>query len=152
MQYRRFGRTGWQDSEIGYGMWGLAGWKESDDAETEKSLHRAVESGCNFFDTAWGYGEGLSEQILGKLIKSYPGKKLYAATKLPPKNRKWPSKPDFKLEDVFPGDYIIEYTEKSLKNLGLETIDLLQFHVWEDAWTDREEWKNAVTKLTQQGK
>lgn len=152
MQYRRFGRTGWKVSEIGYGMWGLAGWKESDDKETERALHKAVELGCNFFDTAWGYGSGLSEQILGKLIKSHPGKKLYAATKVPPKNRAWPPKPGSKIEDVFPEDYIVEYAEKSLKNLGVDAIDLLQFHVWEDAWADRDEWKNAVTKLKQQGK
>ena len=152
MQYRRFGRTGWQVSEMGYGMWGLVGWKDSDDNETQTSLRRAVELGCNFFDTAWGYGEGRSEQILGKLIREFPGKKLYAATKVPPKNRQWPSKSHFKLEDVFPEEYIIEYAEKSLKNLRLDTIDLLQFHVWEDAWSDRDDWKNAVTKLQEQGK
>jgi aryl-alcohol dehydrogenase-like predicted oxidoreductase len=152
MKYRRFGKTGWQVSEMGYGMWGLVGWKDSDDRETEASLNRAVELGCNFFDTAWGYGEGRSEQILGKLIKNNPGKKLYAATKLPPKNRKWPSRSNFTLDEVFPEEYIIEYAEKSLKNLNIETIDLLQFHVWEDAWTDRDEWKNAITRLTRQGK
>jgi len=79
-------------------------------------------------------------------------KKLYVATKIPPKNRKWPSKPEFKLADVFPSDYIVEYTEKSLKNLGVETIDLQQFHVWEDNWAQQDEWKEAVTKLTSQGK
>jgi len=152
MQYRRFGKTNWQVSEIGYGMWGLAGWTGSDDKEITESLHRAVELGCNFFDTAWGYGSGLSEQILGKLIKDHPEKKLYAATKIPPKNRKWPSKPDFQLEDVFPADYIVEYTEKSLSNLGVDCIDLLQFHVWEDAWANRDEWKKAITQLTEQGK
>jgi aryl-alcohol dehydrogenase-like predicted oxidoreductase len=152
MKYRRFGKTGWQVSEMGYGMWGLAGWKDTDDRQVTESLHTAVELGCNFFDTAWGYGEGRSEQILGKLIKDYPGKKLYAATKVPPKNRKWPSKSHFTLEEVFPEHYIIEYAEKSLKNLNLETIDLLQFHVWEDAWTDRHDWKNAVTKLKKEGK
>lgn len=152
MEYRRFGKTGWNVSEIGYGMWGLAGWTGSDDTETEKSLHRAVELGCNFFDTAWGYGEGRSEQILGRLIKQFPQKKLYAATKIPPKNRQWPSKSHFTLDEVFPADYIVEYTEKSLQNLGVEQIDLLQFHVWEDAWSEREEWKTAIQKLSQQGK
>ena len=152
MKYRKFGKTGWEVSEMGYGMWGLVGWKDTDDKEVNESLHRAVELGCNFFDTAWGYGEGRSEQILGRLIKDYPGKKLYAATKLPPKNRKWPSQSHFTLDEVFPEDYIIEYAEKSLQNLGLETIDLLQFHVWEDAWTDRDEWKNAMQKLTKEGK
>lgn len=152
MQYRTFGRTGWEISEIGYGMWGLAGWTGSERATIEQALDLAVERGCNFFDTAWGYGEGLSEQILGELLKRNPGKKLYAATKIPPKNRQWPSKPEFELRDVFPADYIVEYTEKSLKNLNVDTIDLMQFHVWEDAWANRDDWKEAITKLTEQGK
>lgn len=152
MQYRTFGRTGWKISEIGYGMWGLAGWTGSDKQEVLRALQRSVELGCNFFDTAWGYAEGVSEQILGQLLKDNPDKRLYAATKIPPKNRRWPSKPDFNLDDVFPADYIVEYTEKSLKNLNVDTIDLMQFHVWEDGWADRDEWKEAITKLTQQGK
>lgn len=152
MNYRRFGRTDWQVSEIGYGMWGLAGWSGSDIEEVNASLDLAVELGCNFFDTAWGYAEGKSEQILGELIKRNPDKKLYAATKIPPKNRNWPSRPEFTLDEVFPADYIVEYTEKSLKNLGVECIDLMQFHVWEDHWANRDEWKEAIQKLTQQGK
>ncbi len=152
MQYRTFGRTGWQVSEVGYGMWGMAGWTGSESEEVNRALDRSVEMGCNFFDTAWGYGEGLSEQILNALIKRQQGKKLYVATKVPPKNRKWPSKAEFKLKDVFPADYIVEYTEKSLQNLGVETIDLQQFHVWEDVWAQQDEWKEAITKLTQQGK
>ena len=152
MRYRRFGKTDWQVSEIGYGMWGLAGWTGSESNEIERALHKAVELGCNFFDTAWAYGDGRSEQILGKLIRDYPDKKLYAATKIPPKNRKWPSRPDYSLEDVFPANYIKEYTEKSLRNLGIDCIDLLQFHVWEDSWADRDEWKSTVTKLTEEGK
>jgi len=152
MQYRNFGRTGWQVSEVGYGMWGMAGWTGSESEEVNRALDRSVEMGCNFFDTAWGYGEGLSEQILNALIKRHTEKKLYVATKVPPKNRKWPSKPEFKLADVFSSDYIVEYTEKSLRNLGVETIDLQQFHVWEDGWARQDEWKEAITKLTQQGK
>ncbi|MBO0937717.1 aldo/keto reductase [Fibrella sp. HMF5335] len=152
MQYRTFGRTGWQVSEIGYGMWGLAGWTGSDKAEVLRALQRSVELGCNFFDTAWGYGEGVSEQILGQLLKDNAGKKLYAATKIPPKNRTWPSKKGFLLNDVFPADYIVEYTEKSLKNLDMETIDLMQFHVWEDEWASQDEWKRAIEDLTKQGK
>ena len=152
MQYRAFGRTGWTVSEIGYGMWGMAGWTGSESEEVNKALDKAVEMGCNFFDTAWAYGDGLSEKILSALLKKHAGKKLYVATKIPPKNRKWPSKREFKLKDVFPSDYIIEYTEKSLKNLGVETIDLQQFHVWEDGWADEDEWKETIEKLTQQGK
>jgi len=152
MNYRRFGKTGWKVSEIGYGMWGLAGWTGSDANEVDDALRKAVDMGCNFFDTAWAYGDGRSEKILGQLIKDYRDKKLYAATKIPPKNRKWPSKPEYALKEVFPNDYIIEYTEKSLKNLDIESIDLLQFHVWEDSWSNNDEWKSAITKLTKEGK
>jgi len=152
MNYRTFGRLGWQVSDIGYGMWGMAGWTGSDDDQSENSLDLAVELGSNFFDTAWGYGEGKSEELLGALVKRHPDKKLYTATKVPPKNFTWPSKSHFKLEDVFPYDHIMEYTEKSLKNLGMDTVDLLQFHVWEDAWADQDEWKRAVEQLKQDGK
>ncbi|WP_077920873.1 aldo/keto reductase [Spirosoma sp. 209] len=152
MQYRTFGRTGWQVSEIGYGMWGLAGWTGSERPQIEQALDRAVERGCNFFDTAWAYGNGLSEQILKDLLARNRDKQLYVATKIPGKNFKWPSKPEYALEDVFPASHIIDYTEKSLKNLGVETIDLQQFHVWEDAWANQDEWQRAVEQLTQQGK
>ncbi|WP_439882128.1 aldo/keto reductase [Pontibacter sp. MBLB2868] len=152
MEYRRFGRTGWKVSEIGYGMWGMAGWKNSDDEQSDHSLDIAVAGGCNFFDTAWGYGAGKSEQILGRLVKRNPDKRLYTATKIPPKNMKWPSKPEYRLADCFPADHIIAYTDKSLKNLGVETIDLQQFHVWEDSWADNEEWQRAVERLKADGK
>jgi len=151
MQERVFGRLGWSVGEIGYGMWGLAGWTGNDDAETAAALERSVQLGCNFFDTAWGYGEGLSERILGALLKRHAGKRLLAATKIPPKNFQWPSQRGFKLEDCFPPDHIREYTEKSLDNLGVETIDLQQFHVWEDNWADDESWQRAVDDLKSQG-
>jgi aryl-alcohol dehydrogenase-like predicted oxidoreductase len=152
MKYRRFGKTNWQISEIGYGMWGLAGWTDTDQEEVEQSLHRSVESGCNFFDTAWAYGAGVSEKILGQLVRTYSNKKLYVASKIPPKNRKWPSRREFSLEEVFPSDYIVEYVDKSLHNLGMEQIDLMQFHVWEDGWAEKDEWKETIQQLTRQGK
>ncbi|HTE30538.1 MAG TPA: aldo/keto reductase, partial [Chryseolinea sp.] len=141
MHYRRFGRTNWQVSEVGYGMWGLAGWTGSDLAEIEKSLDRSVELGCNFFDTAWAYADGKSEQILGQLLKRHPGKRLYSATKIPAKNFKWPARPEYRLEDCYPLSHIVEYTEKSMKNLGVDIIDLQQFHVWDDSWTNHDDWK-----------
>ncbi len=152
MKYRRFGRTNWNVSEIGYGMWGLAAWTDTDLAEVRQSLDRSVELGCNFFDTAWAYGNGKSEKILGELVKKYSDKKLYTASKIPPKNRTWPSRREFSLDEVFPSEYIVEYVEKSLQNLGLEQLDLMQFHVWEDNWAGRDEWKETIQKLTQQGK
>lgn len=152
MEYRTFGRTGFKISEIGYGMWGLAGWTGTDAHELARALDRSVELGCNFYDTAWGYGAGESEQILGELVRRHPDKRLYHATKIPPKNMQWPSKAHFKLADCFPYDHIIEYTEMSLKNLNVDCIDVQQFHVWEDGWAHNEEWKKAVEKLKQEGK
>ena len=149
---RRFGRTNWKVSEVGYGMWGMAGWTGNDDKETFAALDIAVNGGCNFYDTAWGYGEGESERILGKLLKRNPDKKLYIATKIPPKNFQWPSKRTSKLADCFPAEHIIKYTEESLKNLGVETIDLQQFHVWEDSWANDESWQRAVEDLKKAGK
>lgn len=152
MIYRTFGRTGWQVSEIGFGMWGMGSWSDSDDAESMRSLHLAVELGCNFFDTAWAYGDGHSERLLGELVRAYPNAKLYTATKIPPKNRKWPSRRGYKLQDVFPPDYIAEYTHQSLRNLGLETVSLIQFHVWEDDWAEDESWQRALEDLKRAGK
>ena len=147
MQYRKFGRMGWQVSEIGYGMWGIGDWTGSNDQESLRSLERAVQLGCNFFDTAWAYGEGHSERLLGQLIRKYGDKKLYTATKIPPKNLQWPARAEYQLKDVFPADHIRKYVESSLANLGLDTIDLIQFHVWSDERADDLSWQRAVREL-----
>lgn len=152
MKYRKFGRLAWDVSEIGYGMWGMAGWKGSDDSESEKSLDLAVEQGVTFFDTAWGYGEGHSEYLLGRLIKRHPDKKIIAASKIPPKNFRWPAKPEYTYDESYPPEHIREYTEKTLTNLGMEQIDLMQFHTWDDGWSHRDEWQRAVEDLKQSGK
>ena len=151
MRYRTFGRTGWQVSEIGYGMWGLAGWTGSEDEESLQSLHRAVELGCNFFDTAWAYGAGHSEKLLGQLVRAHPDKKLYVASKIPPKNFKWPAEPEYSLEDCYPPDHIRQYVENSLQNLGLSQMDLIQFHTWDDSWASDTRWQRALDDLKQHG-
>lgn len=151
MRYREFGRTGWDVSEVGYGMWGMAAWAGSDDQESFGSLDRAVELGVNFFDTAWAYGAGHSERLLGQTLKRHAGRRLYAATKIPPKNGKWPAWDSYALDDVFPVDHIREYTEKSLRNLDVSTIDLQQFHVWSDTWADDARWQKAVDELKREG-
>lgn len=133
-------------------MWGMAGWTGSDLDEIRKSLDRAVALGCNFFDTAWAYGNGKSENLLGELLKRHAGKNLYCASKIPAKNFKWPARPDYKLEDCYPTAHIIDYTERSLRNLGVERLDLQQFHVWDDSWADHDEWKEGVEKLRKEGK
>jgi aryl-alcohol dehydrogenase-like predicted oxidoreductase len=151
VRYRTFGRTGWQVSEVGYGMWGMAGWAGSDDAESLMSLQMAVDAGCNFFDTAWAYGDGHSERLLSQLLRSNPDKRLYNATKIPPKHRHWPTRRSDELDDVFPPEYIRDYTQRSLENLGLNAIDLMQFHVWEDDWADDERWQRAMDDLKSEG-
>lgn len=150
VRYRTFGRLGWQVSEVGYGMWGMAGWTGSDDAESHASLDRSIELGCNFFDTAWAYGDGHSERLLGETLRRHQGKRIYVATKIPPKNRRWPAKPEYSLDEVFPPDHIREYCDKSLHNIGVSTIDLLQFHVWSDHWASDTRWQKAANDLKRQ--
>ena len=147
MHVRPFGRAGWGVSEIGYGMWGMGAWSGSDDEESLASLERAVDLGCNFFDTAWAYGRGHSERLLGQLLRARPHARLYTASKIPPKNLKWPASPEATLEDSYPPDHIREYAEKSLANVGASTLDLLQFHTWNDAWADDLRWQRVVAAL-----
>ncbi len=152
MKLRRFGRTGWQVSEIGYGMWGMAGWTGSEDAESLAALQRSIDLGCNFFDTAWAYGDGHSEELLGKILRANSSKKLYVATKVPPKNRRWPALPEFSLDDCYPPDYVFEYVDKSLRNLDRETLDLIQYHTWDDGWLDDPRTQQTIEKLRASGK
>jgi aryl-alcohol dehydrogenase-like predicted oxidoreductase len=132
-------------------MWGMAGWTGSDDDESFASLDRAIALGCNFFDTAWAYGDGHSERLLGATLKRHRDKRLYIATKIPPKNRRWPAKPSYPLDEVFPPDYIREYTEKSLENIGVSTLDLQQLHVWTDEWAGDGRWQRALRQLKDEG-
>lgn len=130
---------------------GQGGWSGSNDEESLASLQRAVDLGCNFFDTAWVYGDGRSERLLGQLIRQNPQRKLYTASKVPPKNFKWPSRRGFALDDCFPPEHIEEFVHKSLSNSGLESFDLMQFHVWEDAWVNDERWAKKMDELRAQG-
>jgi len=151
MIYRAFPRTGWKWAEIGYGTWGMAGWSGSDDAESLRAMERALELGCNLFDTAWAYGSGHSERLLRQLLAGHRGEPVYIATKVPPKNGRWPARADYTLDDVFPPDHIKDYTRRSLENLGRDSVDLQQFHVWSDAWAGDERWQRAVDDLKREG-
>ena len=151
MKYRRFGRTGWIIGEIGFGMWGMGSWSGSSTEESFSSLQHAVDLGCNFFDTAWAYGNGRSEALLGELIRNNPQKRIYAASKIPPKNRQWPSRRHFKLDECFPPEHIKEYIHISLENARLESFDLMQFHVWEDSWLTDDRWAKTMDELKHQG-
>jgi aryl-alcohol dehydrogenase-like predicted oxidoreductase len=147
VRFRRFGRTGWSVSEIGYGMWGMGGWTGSDDEESLRALQRAVDLGCNFFDTALAYGDGHSEKLLGRLCRANRNTRLYVATKIPPMNLAWPSRREFSLDDCYPPEHIQQSVETSLTNLGLDTIDLIQFHTWEDSWVRDHRWQRTIAHL-----
>lgn len=155
MKYRKFGRLGWNVSEVGYGTWGMgggpSGWQGGSDAEALAALRHSIEQGCNFFDTAWIYGRGHSEQLVGEVASMAPGNRFYLATKVPPKNLAWPSRRGDRVEDIFPYEHIVHYAETSLRNLRTERIDLFQFHVWEDDWCENEEWQRAVEDLKRRG-
>ena len=151
MRYRQFGRTGWQTSEIGYGMWGMGSWSGSDDEESLKALQRSVDLGCNFFDTAFVYGNGRSENLLGQLVRANADKKLYTATKIPPKNMQYPTLPEYSLEECYPPEHIEEFLHKSLKNAGLGSFDLLQLHTWNDDWTEESNWSDMLDEMKRQG-
>ncbi len=153
MHYRKLGRTGIDVSEIGYGAWGIGGkqWQVDSDDESIRALRRSIELGLNFIDTALAYGDGHSEKLVGNVVRD-AGKRIHVATKVPPKNRVWPAAPGSKIEDVFPYNYIVESTNQSLRNLGVETIDLQQLHVWDPGWLERDEWKRAFEDLRKAGK
>lgn len=147
MNYRRFGRLGWQVAEVGFGTWGMGGWSGSDDTVSRQALRHALEHGCNFLDTALAYGNGRSETLIREVLADWRGERPIIATKIPPMNGRWPALPSYRLADVFPPDYILQTTERSLANLGTSQVDLQQFHVWTDAWAEDEAWMKAVARL-----
>ena len=151
MQYRTFGRTGWTISDIGYGLWGMSGWSGSDDQQSVAALQHSSDVGFTFYDSAWAYGEGKSDRLLGDLLKANPGRRLYAASKIPPGNFKWPALPSHSHAEVFSPEHVFRYADIIRKNLGVDTIDLLQFHVWQDHWTDEPDFRNTVERLKRDG-
>src|SRR5438094_400518 len=151
MKYRTLGRTGLDVSDMAHGLWGMSGWSGSEDRESLDALQMAVDQGCNFFDTAWAYGEGKSDALLGQIIAHNRGKRLYAASKIPPMNDQWPARPSYKYEDVFPAKHVLKYAHLIRQKLGTDSIDVLQFHVWDDSWTPEREFRETVEKLKKDG-
>ena len=150
MRYKQFGRIGWTVSEIGYGMWGMGGWTNSDDQQSLESLQTSIELGCNFFDTAFVYGDGRSEHLLGQAVRANSDKRLYTATKIPPKNRQWPALAESTLEESYPPHHVEEFVHRSLENARLESFDLMQFHTWEDSWLRDDRWFYRLDDLRSQ--
>ena len=152
MRYRIFGRTGIRISEIGFGCWAIGGgWGPRDDQEAVESIRLSIQEGVTFLDTALAYGQGHSEQLLARALHDI-WSKVTVATKIPPKNWVWPARYDSKIHNIFPEKWIMECTEKSLKHLGVDCLDLQQFHVWTDTWMENDEWKEAVSSLKKEGK
>jgi aryl-alcohol dehydrogenase-like predicted oxidoreductase len=147
MKYRKLGRTGFQVSDVAQGLWGMSGWSGSDDKESLEALQLAVDRGCNFFDTAWAYGNGKSDALLGQILTANKDRRLQAASKIPPMNDQWPAIPAYKYKDVFPAKHVFAYAKKIIEKLGTDSIDLLQFHVWDDSWADEPEFRETVEKL-----
>ncbi len=154
MQYRSFGNTGFQASEIGFGSWSIGGmWGACDDAKATESLNLALDLGINFFDTAYVYGDGHSEALIGNVVRKRKVRdKVFIATKVPPKDHEWPASHRSKAEDIFPASWIRSLTEKSLKNLQTETVDLQQLHVWSHTWQGHGDWLEELQKLKKEGK
>jgi len=140
-----------QVADVGFGTWGMGGWSGSNDEASRAALRRGLELGCNFLDTARAYGNGHSEKLIRDALADWTRAKPFIATKVPPKNGKWPARANYPLEDVFPADHIRWCTERSLKNLGVDRIDLQQFHVWTDAWAEDDRWQRAVADLKSEG-
>jgi len=151
MKRRKLGRTCFEVSEIALGLWGMGDWTDSDDRQSLASLQLAVDLGCNFFDSAWSYGNGKSDSLLGEILARNPKQHLYATSKIPPLNDKWPASPQDHYRDVFPQNHVFEYAAKIRKALGVEVIDLLQFHVWDDSWTNEPEFYETVERLKAAG-
>jgi aryl-alcohol dehydrogenase-like predicted oxidoreductase len=151
MKYRKLGRTGFEVSDVAYGLWGMSGWTGSDNTESLASLQLSVNLGCNFFDTAWAYGDGKSDGLLGEILNRNSKKRLYAASKIPPGNLQWPALPKYKYKDVFSPKHVFKHADLIRKKLRVDAIDLLQFHVWDDNWTDQPDFRSTVEKLKHDG-
>jgi aryl-alcohol dehydrogenase-like predicted oxidoreductase len=153
MHLRSLGRTGIEISEVGYGAWGIGGsvWEGAEDDESVRALHRAIDLGLNFIDTAGAYGDGHSERLVGQVLRER-SERVYVATKVPPKNFVWPAAEGSRVEDVFPGEHIRHFTERSLHNLRAEALDLQQLHVWRDEWLGEGDWLATVEELKREGK
>jgi aryl-alcohol dehydrogenase-like predicted oxidoreductase len=151
MKYRKLGRTNFEVSDVAYGLWGMSGWTGSDNTESLASLQLSVDLGCNFFDTAWAYGDGKSDGLLGDILNRNSKKRLYAASKIPPGNLQWPALPKYKYRDVFSPKHVFKHADLIRKKLRVDAIDLLQIHVWDDSWTDEPDFRSTVEKLKHDG-
>ena len=153
MNHRPLGRTGLDVSEVGYGAWGIGGtmWLGAQDDESLLALNTAIDRGLDLIDTALGYGNGHSEELVGRVVRER-SERIVVATKVPPKNLTWPAPDGIDPDEAFPADHVRKCTERSLRNLGLDAIDVQQFHVWSDDWVGRGSWLDGIEALKAEGK
>jgi aryl-alcohol dehydrogenase-like predicted oxidoreductase len=152
MKVRKLGRTSFEVSEIGYGVWGMSSWSGSNDQESRRSLQKAAELGCNFFDSAWAYGEGKGDAFVGEVLAHNPGRRIFVASKVPPLNRRWPASSEDRYAEVFPAEHVFRYADRIRQKLGVDHIDLLQLHVWDDSWASDKEFLETAVRLKNEGK
>jgi aryl-alcohol dehydrogenase-like predicted oxidoreductase len=145
MKFRNLGRTGLSIADVACGLWGMSGWKDSEDAQSRASLQLAADLGCNFYDSAWAYGDGKSDGFFGDLRAANRDKNLIGASKVPPLNRKWPAAGSY--QETFPAKHVFDTADAIRHKFRVESIDLLQFHVWDDNWTEEREFRDTVEKL-----
>jgi aryl-alcohol dehydrogenase-like predicted oxidoreductase len=153
MKYRTFGRLGWKVSEIGFGAWAIGGsWGTQNDADSIAALNRALDLGCNFIDTAQGYGNGRSERTIAQVLKQRRGERIYVATKIPPAPGSWPPTPYDRVEDRFSEPYLRERLERSLRDLQTDCIDIVQLHTWTRSWNAQPTALETLRKFQNEGK
>jgi aryl-alcohol dehydrogenase-like predicted oxidoreductase len=154
MKYRALGRTGLKVSEIGFGAWAIGGsWGPQKDEESIAALHRALDMGVNFIDTAAMYGNGRSERLIAKVLRERGEQdRVIVATKTPPASGPWPPSPYCRADERFSENYLRENLEERLKNLKRDCIDILQLHTWTRAWNRDPEPLELLRKLQKEGK
>lgn len=151
MKYRQFGKTGMEVSEIGFGAWAIGGsWGFQNESDSLEALETALDQGVTFIDTAAGYGKGRSEKIIGEFLKSR-SERVFVCTKTPPVAGKWPPSPYCKIEERYPEKYLRENVEERLKNLQVESLDVLLLHTWTRAWNDNPDALKILQKMKSEG-
>jgi len=157
MKNRPFGKHGFDCSEIGFGAWAIGGgWGAQADADSIESLNRALDLGCNFIDTAAGYGNGRSEKLIAQVLRerAAAGKteKVFVATKTPPSPGIWPPSPYCKAEERYSEAYLRENIAQRCAFLGTERLDLLQLHTWTRAWNRNPTPFKVLRDMQREGK
>jgi len=129
----------------------MGDWSGSSDAQSLEALSASLALGCNFFDSASAYGNGHSDALLGSLVQAHPTARIITAGKVPPKNGRWPGNSADRFSDVFPLAHVLACAEESRRRMHVDRIDLLQLHVWNDAWAEDAEFQRVAAAVKEEG-